>query len=146
MANDVLSAEKELAKHVLNAVKRLEREGDKSSVHNQKLVAAANLLANAIVNALPDYVVELPGGYRVWRHGTGPACLATGINRVGNADHFFDSHIIVPKDVKFARLFAEDVANGLLYGIRDKLAFQLKNNEAAGKFSRVFRLTHAFGI
>lgn len=126
-----------MANKVLSAVKRLEREGDAYSVHSQKLVAAANLLADAIVNALPDDVVSLPGSYCVWRRGPGPVrFMMVG----GGTKHIFNDHPMAAADVKFARIFAQDVANGFLYGIHDMLFCQPENRSAAEEFSKTFSL------
>lgn len=112
-------------KGIITALKRLERAGSENSRATKKLHAAAETVAGAIINSVPDHMVGelLPRDYRVVCH-TSNVGKTYFLVREGEEHYYIDGfggylhgdfHVFIPPQKREGSLlFAKDIADNLL--------------------------------
>jgi hypothetical protein len=112
----------------INALKRLEREGDPNSVHNQKFRQACQEVAEYIVELArpfgPGLVMFNPfrgHTYECWGGYPSPRTPLHLFVEFGN-DAAAQGDIVANADIELLRVFAADVAAGLVGAIEEEIA------------------------
>ena len=126
---------------VINALKRLERAGSEDSKTTQKLIGAADRLADHICGVLSDFVLgsaNLPRGYFTVQ----PGVIALAYQWTDKRILHYVGHCNADRET--ALHFAHDIATGWLDELAEWVEVQEQGNaEAAAKLRRAAKAMEA---